>query len=99
MNATADKFNGINIHAELLRDLPNIVVNIRVSIRSIRTSSDITIFDKKMFDYCRFLNDSSADLFLKSFYDLFGNYGHFPLSCPIKKVVNFNLYHKPNISM
>lgn len=86
MNATADKFNGISIRGELLKSIDEVFADIKISVITVKRNSEMTMFNKKMINYCKFLNDTSIDLFLKAFYELFGSNGRYPLACPIKTV-------------
>lgn len=86
INATADKFNGISLRAELLQAVYEVFADIRLSVISVKRNNEMIIFNREMMNYCKFLNDTSMDLFLKAIHDLVGSNGRYPFSCPVKKV-------------
>lgn len=85
-NATADRVNGVRLEAEIIREIPNLFMDLHFSMFSIRRGSETVIFDKKMVDFCKFLNNTSVDILLHAAYDMFRQNSNFTLSCPMKKV-------------
>lgn len=74
------------VSGKVVQEIPNLFSQVTFTILSTKHTAPIVLINKTI-DFCAFMEDTSRNLFLKSFYETQVENGRLPKRCLIQKVM------------